>query len=1019
MDQTIDAAAAAIESSFRPVPFWSWNDELDIPELLRQIHVMHDAGIGGFFMHARGGLKTPYMGKKWMDCVSACVREAAALGMRAWLYDENGWPSGFGAGAVNAMGMEYQQKNLVFAHASQWNDDENCRLIAFYDTRRKLVEKKEEAAYCAFFKANPFYVDLMDLKVTDAFLGKIHETYWQQLPPDVKENLVGIFTDEPQLSRSGCPWSMILPEEYRKRYGEDLLSVIPDLFFESVTSRRTRVRYYKLCGELFRENFILRISSWCRAHNWLLTGHHVLEERINGQLHSNGSIMRQYSGYDIPGNDHLGRYSSYVVSDVQVVSIAAQYGKRQVMSETFGCSGWNFNMQGKKWLYQQQMVHGINLLCQHLIGYSLHGLRKRDYPASLFEHHPMWEHVKVLHDSFARVGRMLSCGDIECDTLIFHPLSSAWCDAAGGRQFSELAVYCNRAFEELSVFLDKKSLPFHYGDESTLEELGTVSGGRFHVGKMAYRCVVIPPLANISGKVLELLQEFIRQGGAVFYNAGNTNRTVTVDGEFPSEEQSAFLQTLTLWHDESELLSQICTRKIPQLRCRVLEGDAGRVRGTWRSFPEKNERWYFIADFASTLDKKCEDSIALHQYVQTPGTEEKPIPLEVTLPFPAACLELVDQASGEVVKNLDFAETDGKAVFTLSLPSCGSLFIRAVNKSSLAPEELTEGWTVRGLRNVLTIDKVRFKTSGMAEFSDPTDTLTVFNRLLAMPDSEVVLQYAFECSSDLDLDRAELALAVEADENARCFLNGQELEKRFEGFFIDRSIKILGLPREFLKTGVNLFEIRMFFRQSPEVRNALERAKHFESEANKLFFDSEIEAVYLLGNFGTAFEGKRTLEKRNCFFYEGSFKAAKAPETLDMDSFLEGGLTFFSGNVSLQKHFTLSPRAAKEFTKLLLAPFRADSIQLKINGNTLPLICCAPYEADVRGLLKAGENLIELTVSVSPRNTLGPHHTLSAEPCGVGPFSFPMEPDILRRGGVQVTEAYGFIEPGCAFICLV
>ena len=47
-----------VEKIYRGVPFWSWNDTLDKDELVRQVEWMNDNGIGGFFMHARGGLKT-------------------------------------------------------------------------------------------------------------------------------------------------------------------------------------------------------------------------------------------------------------------------------------------------------------------------------------------------------------------------------------------------------------------------------------------------------------------------------------------------------------------------------------------------------------------------------------------------------------------------------------------------------------------------------------------------------------------------------------------------------------------------------------------------------------------------------------------------------------------------------------------------------------------------------------------------------------------------------------------------
>ncbi len=82
------------------IPFWSWNDDLQPEELRRQIDVMHSLGMKGFFMHARGGLETEYLSDRWFECVQASVDEAAKLGMEAWSYDENGWPSGFAGGIL-------------------------------------------------------------------------------------------------------------------------------------------------------------------------------------------------------------------------------------------------------------------------------------------------------------------------------------------------------------------------------------------------------------------------------------------------------------------------------------------------------------------------------------------------------------------------------------------------------------------------------------------------------------------------------------------------------------------------------------------------------------------------------------------------------------------------------------------------------------------------------------------------------------------------------------------------------
>ena len=65
-----------IDKKYRPVPFWSWNEKLSPEETRRQIAMMDESGHGGFFMHARGGLQTEYMGEEWFENVSASIDEA-------------------------------------------------------------------------------------------------------------------------------------------------------------------------------------------------------------------------------------------------------------------------------------------------------------------------------------------------------------------------------------------------------------------------------------------------------------------------------------------------------------------------------------------------------------------------------------------------------------------------------------------------------------------------------------------------------------------------------------------------------------------------------------------------------------------------------------------------------------------------------------------------------------------------------------------------------------------------------
>jgi hypothetical protein len=173
------------EAKYRPIPFWSWNDKLEIPELTRQIREMKKAGLGGFFMHARAGLQTEYLSQEWFDAVEACIKQAEELDMQAWLYDENGWPSGAGDGKVNNSCIEYQQKYLRLEKTETAEAKKNANTIAFFSTDGQIISTPSESQdthvlHC-YYEINPYYVDLLDPKVVKKFLDEVYDKYASQL----------------------------------------------------------------------------------------------------------------------------------------------------------------------------------------------------------------------------------------------------------------------------------------------------------------------------------------------------------------------------------------------------------------------------------------------------------------------------------------------------------------------------------------------------------------------------------------------------------------------------------------------------------------------------------------------------------------------------------------------------------------------------------------------------------------------------------------------------------------------
>src|SRR5438874_8505671 len=100
-------------AEYRGTPFWSWNNRLCIPQLLRQIDQLKQMGFGGFHMHPRTGMETEYLGRDFMDAVVACTKHAKRRGMLPWLYDEDRWPSGFAGGLVTK-GKSFRAKRLLW-----------------------------------------------------------------------------------------------------------------------------------------------------------------------------------------------------------------------------------------------------------------------------------------------------------------------------------------------------------------------------------------------------------------------------------------------------------------------------------------------------------------------------------------------------------------------------------------------------------------------------------------------------------------------------------------------------------------------------------------------------------------------------------------------------------------------------------------------------------------------------------------------------------------------------------------
>ncbi|NLD73488.1 MAG: hypothetical protein GX649_12325 [Chloroflexi bacterium] len=974
---------------YRPIPFWSWNERLEVEETRRQIAEMDAAGLGGYFMHARGGLQTPYLGEEWFANISAGVEEARARGMGAWAYDENGWPSGFGDGRVNGRGERYQQKYLRYEPAAS----------PPADLERTIAEATTTSgeALRFFYEVNPYYVDVLDPEVTRLFIEEAYAPYAARYAQDLGGAMPGLFTDEPQVSRNGIPWSLILPERYRAAYGEDLEPRLTHLFFPEEGYRRTRYRFWRLVQELFVQGYMEPLYDWCEAHGALLTGHMVLEEGLTAQVTSNAAVMPHYEFFHMPGMDWLTRRIDPPNTPHQVASVAHQLGKRRILSESFAGCGWSVTFEDLKWIYEWQMARGVTTLCQHLQGYSLRGLRKRDWPASLFYQQPWWPDYRAFNDAVSRVGMLLAEGEVAYEVLVLHPQSSAWLrfDNAENPGLPEL----NEAFLGLTHALEGAHVPFHYGDERILLRHGRVEDDRLRVGSQSYGVVIVPPCDTLDASTARLLEAFAAGGGTLLW-VGEQPRYLEGEASDALEALRALGQRAA---NAAEAIAALppCARPIA-----VADADGqpvADIAATWRALPEALAgqpcRFYYLHN--KSVDRAYEATISV------PGAAAARLVIE------DGSLEAVPASGG-----------DSRLTVVHRFPERGSLALlvyddlravadlptasEAVDLEPLEAERLAGDWRLELLDpNALTLDHCAYWFDGALQAEREHISVITPRALEREAPVEIRMEFSVQVAEGFQPEE-DTALVLERPDRCRVEVNGREVAWADAGYYRDRSFRMTPIGAH-LRPGANTIAVTTTFRQPPEVYEALRRSRVFEAEKNKLTFDSEIEAAYLVGRFAVETPGEWEPLPRDAARYEGPFVVGPLPETVALGDLTPQGLPFFAGRVRLSREVALGDDEA-EGRAFRLADKMANSVALAANGQPAATWFWRPYEADLAGLLRPGENTLALEITGTLRNLLGPHHLQEGESWATNPSTFYKGENVW--GSRPWTDAYTFVAYG-------
>jgi hypothetical protein len=534
---------------FRPTPLWSWNADLSTEEVRRQVREMAARRWGGFFMHTRVGLVTPYLSKEFFDLVKAAVEEAKAGGLKAWIYDEDKWPSGYAGGLVPEEAAEHRLKGIHLCRIGESApEDEVLQTVDYAGARYAVCAKTGSLGDPWFNYAS--YVDLMNKGTVERFLEITLDAYRDAVGAEFGETVPGVFTDEPCFLFFGfrggfLPWTPALPERFRSHCGYTLTSSLCSLFLPIGNYRKVRFDFFDTATRLFKESFTETYERYARQHGLIFTGHFMSEDHMERQTQWIGAAMPHYEHMTWPGIDKLERHIDEHITCKQVSSVADQLGKERTFCETYGGAGQHLTFADRRWISNWEAALGINVTNPHLSLYTMSGERKRDFPANLFYQQPWWRFEDDVNVYLGRLNLALSRGRRDVGVLVLHPIGTAWAlyDVLAYQQDRESPIKpYDRHLEELTRRLLGRRLDFHFGDEIIMERHARVAataesgsgtptgqdaaadaehggrGPRFVVGGSAYACVVVPASITWRSSTISLLEEFAAAGGTVIFS---------------------------------------------------------------------------------------------------------------------------------------------------------------------------------------------------------------------------------------------------------------------------------------------------------------------------------------------------------------------------------------------------------------------------------------------------------------------------------------------------------------------
>lgn len=303
----------------------------------------------------------------------------------------------------------------------------------------------------------------------------------------------------------GHNWTDILYDEFRERRGYELRPYIYALWGE-IKGITDQVRYdfQKTMAELTVENFFQELTAWCHEKGAL--------SRI--QAHGTwGDILQAYGAADIPEGETFSAFDRYEVNTVHrrlAVSAGHVYHKPIISNESFTWLRFPrfvVSLENIKAAADSIFLDGVNQIINHGYSYSRDddGKMLAFYASTNMNHtNTWWKYYKIISVYINRVCDFMQRGKQVASTAIYLPQHDIWAEMP----IADIHM-CMKLDERLGVpcidGIHKAGYWFDYVNDDVLENWDSYE----------YDTLLLIECDRIPLESLEKIREFAEHGGTV------------------------------------------------------------------------------------------------------------------------------------------------------------------------------------------------------------------------------------------------------------------------------------------------------------------------------------------------------------------------------------------------------------------------------------------------------------------------------------------------------------------------